>query len=387
MIKRIALLTILSFLSLSAPALAAEAGTGIIEGQLVNETEGGSSVADQEVTMTTYLNDSETGSATAKTDAKGYFIFDSLSTAPGYSYQVKLVYQEADYYSNTLSFDADETNKFAEIAVYDSTTSDEGIKVMTSHTVMHFEQGGLWITEYFLFVNDTDRAYIGSKEMPAEGKRETLSFSLPEQATELQPSLGLMTCCIYNSEEGFVDTMPVLPGGREIAFAYRVDYNAGSYTFSRKVNFPTVNYDLLVEGEGSRVISDRLAIEEPLDIEGTLFKHLSGTDLGRGDIIVAQLSGLPNVDNQGSLKWAALALVMLIFGFGSAYLLRKRRPQPVNAKVNLDQRKQGLLAELAQLDDDFEGGKIHEDVYHRLRAEKKWHLTALMQRSREKSGR
>ena len=53
LIKRIAILMILSLLSLSAPALAAEAGTGIIEGQLVNETEGGSSVADQEVTMTT----------------------------------------------------------------------------------------------------------------------------------------------------------------------------------------------------------------------------------------------------------------------------------------------------------------------------------------------
>lgn len=344
-------------------------------------------MADQEVTMTTYLNNSEAGSATAKTDAKGYFIFDSLSTAPGYNYQLETVYQEVEYYSDLLSFDADETNKSVEITVYDSTTSDEGIKVMTWHTVMHFEQGGLWVTEYFLFVNDTDRAYIGSKEMPAEGKRETLSFSLPRQATELQPSLGLMTCCIYNNEEGFVDTMPVLPGGREIAYSYRVDYNAGSYTFSQKVNFPTVNYDLLVEGEGSKVISDRLAIEEPLDIGGTLFKHLSGTDLGRGDIIVAQLSGLPDADNQGSLKWAALALVVLISVFGSAYLLRKRRLQPVEAKVNLDQRKQGLLAELAQLDDDLEGGKIHEDVYRRLRAEKKWHLTALMQRSREKSGR
>jgi hypothetical protein len=153
------------------------------------------------------------------------------------------------------------------------------------------------------------------------------------------------------------------------------------------MNFPTVNYDLLVEGEGSKVISDRLAIEEPLDIEGTLFKHLSGTDLGRGDIIVAQLSGLPDIDNQGSLKWAALALVVLIFGFSSAYLLRKRRLQPVKTKVNLDQRKQGLLAELAQLDDDFEGGKIREDVYRGLRTEKKSQLTALMQRSREKSVR
>ena len=45
MIKRIALLVMIFMLSLSAPALAAEAGSGIIEGQVVNGTAGGGSVA------------------------------------------------------------------------------------------------------------------------------------------------------------------------------------------------------------------------------------------------------------------------------------------------------------------------------------------------------
>ncbi len=59
LVKRIILLVIIFVLNLSAPALAAEAGGGIIEGRIVNGTEGSSSVADQDVTLKTYQNDAE----------------------------------------------------------------------------------------------------------------------------------------------------------------------------------------------------------------------------------------------------------------------------------------------------------------------------------------
>jgi len=46
--------------------------------------------------------------------------------------------------------------------------------------------------------------------------------------------------------------------------------------------------------------------------------------------------------------------------------------------------KQRLLAELAQLDDDFEGGRIADEVYRRLRTERKAQLAELMKRPKEK---
>jgi len=382
LIKRIALLLMIFILSLSAPALAAEPGSGIIDGQLVNGTEGGSSLADQEVTLKTYLDNTEVDSTTAQTDAEGKFVFDGLSTEPGYSYQVTLTFQEADYYSEWLNFDEGETTKSTEVIVYDSTTSDEAIKVATAHTVIYVEQGSLWVEEYFLFVNEADRTYIGSKEITAEGTKETLRFSLPKGATELQPGIGLMECCIYNSEEGFVDSMSILPGGKEVAYSYKVDYSSGAYTFSRRVNYPTANFDLLVQGEGIKVASDQLTIEEPLSIEGILFNHLSGKELAPGSTLVVHLSGLPQTNNQGAVKWVVLTLIVLGAGFGFVYLMRKGRVQPVSP----DQIRQRLLVEIAQLDDDFEAGKIPEAVYRRLRAETKAQLLKLMQRSKEERG-
>ena len=257
MIKRIFLLLIIFTLSLSTLALAAEPGSGIIEGQIVNGTEGGSSVGNLEITLKTYLDNTEVDSTTAQTDAAGKFVFDSLSTEAGYSYQLTLTYQQAEYSSDRLSFDNGETTKFTGVTVYDSTTSDEAIKVTTAHTVIHIEQDSLRVTEYFLFVNEADRTYIGSKESTIEGARETLRFSLPAEATEFQLGYGLMECCIAGSEDGFVDTMPVQPGGQEVVYTYKVNYNSGAYTLSRNVNYPTANYDLLVQGKDSKVVNDQ----------------------------------------------------------------------------------------------------------------------------------
>ncbi len=386
MIKRVILLVTIFILSLAASALAAEPGSGIIEGQVVNKTEGGSSVADLDITLKTYLNDTQVDTTTTKSDTEGRFTFDGLSIEPGYGYEVTLVYQEAEYYSEWLGFDEGETTKPVEVTVYDSTTSDEAIKVATAHTIIYVGQGSLQVKEYFLIVNEADRTYIGSKEVTAEGERETLMFSPPKEASELQYSLGLMECCIIGSEGGFFDTMPVLPGVKEVAYSYRVNHSSGTYTFSRKVNYPTLSYELLVQGEGVKVASDQLTTEEPLHIEGILFNHFSGKSLAPGDILATQLSGLPQTSNQGPILWVAMALVVASAGFAFVYLVRKKRLQPISPEGSLDQERQRLLSELAQLDDDFEGGKIPEEVYQRLRAQRKAQLVELMQRSKEESG-
>ncbi len=378
MTKRIILLFIIFSLLLPAPALAAETGNGIIEGTIVNGTDGGSSVAGVEITLKTYLNDNEVSSTTTIADAEGNFVFDGLSTEPEYSYEATLNYQQADYTSDWLNFDSGETSKSTEVIVYDSTTSDEVLTVMTSHTIVYVEPESLRITEYYLFVNESDKTYIGLENPSAPEIKETLRFYLPEDATALQPEFGLMECCIYGSADGFTDSMPVLPGGREVAYSYMIDNNSGTYTFSKNINYNIKNYDFLVQGGGITVNSDRLTAGEPIDIEGTPFTHLSGTDFLPGDTLVVQISGLPETGSQGVLLWVFLVLAVLGGAFVLNRLLRGRRPQPVKVKDSHKQKKQRLLVEIAQLDDDFENGKISEEVYRKLRTEKKARLIALM---------
>ena len=382
MIRRIPLLIIIFLLSLSASVSAAEPSGGAIEGQIVNGTAGGSSVADQEITLKTYLNDVETVLTTTTTNIEGSFVLDGLSTELGYGYEVMLTFQGAEYYGKWLNFDEGEADKSSEIVVYDSTTSDEAIKIASAHTVIYTGGGSLEIGEYYLVINEADRTYIGSKEIAGSENRKTLNFRVPSEATDLQFGGELMECCILKSEDGFSDTMPVIPGSKDVTYYYRINYNSGIYTFSSSVMYPTANYDLLVQGETVQVASDQLAEEEAVFIEETVFNHLSGSDFDSGDILMAQLADLPKIvnstNNQVAIVWVALILVVLTGGFGFVYLKKKRKFQAVNPIDSPDQSRQRLLVELAQLDDDFQAGKITEDVYRRQRMVKKAQLVEIM---------
>ena len=81
-------------------------------------------------------------------------------------------------------------------------------------------------------------------------------------------------------------------------------------------------------------------------------------------------------------------MVLCSSGHGSVfaffYLMRQWRPQPV--RVSHARQEESLLAELARLDDEFEGGRIAEEAYRKARAQKKTQLAKLMQKPKEKSG-
>src|SRR5680860_638835 len=100
MLKRLALLLLLStFTFMPSPVMAAENGTGIVEGQLVNHTANGGSVAGQDITLNVYQFDTELEQITSVTDANGRFNFSGLLTNTEYSYKASLYYQEAEYFS------------------------------------------------------------------------------------------------------------------------------------------------------------------------------------------------------------------------------------------------------------------------------------------------
>ncbi len=386
MVKPLALLLAIFILSFPAPVLAAEPTGGKIDGQIVNGTADGSSVAEQEIFLITYLDGVEENKETTKSSAGGQFVFDDLSSGPGYNYEVMLTYQQVEYYSEKLNFDEGETVKSVEITVYDATTSDESIRIDAAHTIISFGEDALKVMDYFMFVNDTDRAYIGLKEVNPEGDRETLRFSLPAEVFGLGLGFGLMECCVVDSAEGFSDTMAVLPGVKEVTYTYGINYDSGAYVFSRKINYPTSSYEFLVQGENTRVASDLLIVEDPLNIEGARYNYLTSGELLPGDTLIVQLSDLPESTNQGAIIWMLAAVILLGLGFSFAYLVKKRKFQPVSREDSPEEVRQRFLIQLAQLDDDFESGEIAEEDYRKLRAEGKIHLVELMQRAKDEKG-
>lgn len=386
MIKRIALLVIIFILSLPVSALAAEHDNGKIEGEVLNITGAESPVPDHDITLRTYLDNAAVDSTTTKTDALGNFIFEGLSTESAYSYQIALTFQEAVYYySDWLIFAEAETSKLIVVTVYDATTSDEAIRVVAAHTVITIgEDNSLLVEEFFVFSNEADLTYVGSEVINSEGDKETLKFLLPDEAVDIRPDAGLVEGWVQESADGFVSTLPVEPGEKLIIYSYKVTYSSGAYTLSKGMAYDTDIFTLLVQGEGTTVTGERLTAQEPIILEDVWYNHLSVQDLASGEVLTINISGLPT--SQNIIIWVIIVLVVMSLVSALIYMMRKKQPQPVSAEDSPSQKKQRLLTELAQLDDDFEADKIVEKEYHALREMMKLQLAELLKSPTEKSG-
>lgn len=337
-------------------------------------------MAGQTLTLKMMVGGQEKESRTAVTDDAGRFRFEGLPTGSNYTYELSLVYQGADYTWEGITFAAGETAKSVETVVYDSTSSPETIKVEVAHVVIEPQDKEIAVTEILLFVNEGQKTYIGSETVAPDGKKATLRFSLPSGATKVTPRQGLMECCLVQNGKGFVDTMSLKPGPKEVVFSYQVAYSDSALLFAKAVDYPTTALNVLIKDMGLQVQSDSLAKAGPVTIQGKSYLLFPGKNLTPGANWVLRLSGLPQGSFQDNFRWLAIALPVIVLGIGLTYPLFRsrmaRKPTP-SPQSGAETERRRLLQEIAQLDDDFEAGKLSTADYREKRAEKMAHLILL----------
>jgi hypothetical protein len=345
---------------------------GMIRGKVLNGTTGGTEVADVEVTVHQYSGGQEQQRGSTKTKEDGTFSFSGLSLEKEKTYYLRALYQGVEYYSPTVAFE-DKKELLLDLSVYEPTDKDTQIFVKMHHVFMEFKEGVLFIQEIMVLENHGDRVYVGSREVEP-GKKEVLRISLPKKATAFEPLKGLMGCCIVQTEDGFIDTMDIKPGRKEIRFSYKVDYGSSRYKLSKRLYAKTESIDFLIPDKGIKAKSDMLEFRGSMGNPGQRFLHLKGKDLVKGSRIVLELKGLPW--GKGLFKMAVVGLVVVIMGAGLSYpFMRKwlrrgesggpgimgpEQPTPVD-------RRQELVQEIAYLDDLFESGEIDPEEYRSKR--------------------
>ena len=213
-------------------------------------------------------------------------------------------------------------------------------------------------------------------------RKATLQFTLPQGFSDLQYRDGLMACCIVPTDSGFVDTMAVKPGDREVVFGYTIRPRSSRYTYGRPLDHPTANLDLFIANPEVKISSPILETKRPVEIQGRRFLRLFGADLPPGASVTVELHGLPF--RPGLFPYFAFGAAALLLLAGLAYpFVRRGRHRPEAAPASegaLEARRQELIAAIADLDDAFEAGRLSPEEYQRLRAEKKQALLDMAER-------
>lgn len=229
-----------------------------------------------------------------------------------------------------------------------------------------------------------DKAYIGAKEVSG-GRRATLQFTLPVGAREVRYGSGLMDCCVVPAEAGFVDTMDVKPGERQVAFSYTLAPTGGRFQFVRPVDYQTEAVEVFIPEGAVKDSGEGLRQVGVVSGQDQRFRRFTGTSLEAPAAIALTLDNLPAVG--GRWRPYAYASVGLLLLAGVSYpLVRRRRavlPIPIPGRAaaarnagplgatELALRKVELVAALAELEVSHEAGRILEKEYRRLRQEKR----------------
>jgi hypothetical protein len=379
----VTILLLVLAIALSSPTEAQENGT--IWGQVIDVTNDGGFVADLEVTLTTYGADDSEKTNTAQTDDEGSFRFTGLSIAEGNVYQVSADYQGATYRTEALSFAAGQNELVAEVIVYQASESDVALSIERAHIVVDVASDGLAVTEMLLMRNKGDRTYVGSGPDVTKGKQATLRFSLPPGAELVNIGQGLMRCCIVATDDGFVDTMPVMPGTRTILYVYTVPYPEKAPGLRRSYAYPADEMDIFLSAEATEV--DVLGFSPAGEVEGQAgtYKRWTGSGLAVGEQVVIRLEGLPFQREAEAARAAAIRrragwmlIAAAVIPLAVVYpLWRRWRARSEIAEADVDESRESLLQRVAGLDDSFEAGEISETEYQMERAVLKQRLLAL----------
>jgi hypothetical protein len=379
LIKSIILTAIILTLNLATPVTAAESD-GTISGQVVNGTPDGIVPVNLDIALETYISNTEPQVAPGQADAQGNFIFKGLNTNPTYTYQVVVSYLGIEYRSQPVVFTEGETARMTETSIYEKTESDEAISIALSHTIMYAEAQELLVTELFIFGNTGNLTYTGSEEV-LDSIKMTVRLPIPREAADIQLDPELMDYVVF-TDNGLAFTAPILPGYTQVTYSYRLANSSKDYTFNRTIAYTQSIYELLVQG-AEQVDSEQLDREEQLVIEGIAYEYLTSESFPGGQVMVIKLSGLPQNTSQQTILW--LLITLLVLGSVFVFMLRRGGRRPVVAGDNrLEQQR--ILAKIARLDDEFEGGDIPKEMYRQQRSELKSRLLELMQESKT-SGR
>ncbi len=365
--------------------LASPAAAAVISGRLVNKTPGGQAVEGVEVILARGEGASDQEALRTRTDRQGRFRFGGLPAGADLRYRLTVRYQRAEYTAGPVS-PAGEGATGLVIPVWDGTDDPAKIRVARHHVVVEATPEGVRVQEFMVIRNEGDRTFVGDKPVSGD-RRATLQFTLPQGFAEVRYEDGLMECCVVPTEQGFVDTMDVKPGNREVMFSYQVRPNADRYRLLRRLEYPTEEVDLFITPTTLKVSSDSLTDRGRISGQGKEYLRWSSARLKGGVLLALDLAGLPV--QTFPWRWFVYAAVAALIGGGFAYPFIRRRQsspapgpsapaRPALSRVELELRKAELVAGLAALDEKFEAGIIPEAEYQKLRAGKKATLADVM---------
>lgn len=381
-------------LSGTAVAAAPEAATGLgmISGSVVNAS-GGDAPVGSEVLLRGFDEMTEVYSQTTTVKENGTYTFENVEMPDGRVFMVTLDYNEAVYGSDIAMVEAGTTSMDLPVTVYDTTSETSSLSADRLHLFFEFTEDNrsVRVIQLFILSNSSNKTVV-----PLGEGQPSVTFSLPEGATNLEFQDGVLGGRYIETADGFGDTAAIRPGSgtHEVLFAYELPYDR-KLDLMQKMNLPVGAVVILLPEGGVKVKGDTLQDAGVRDVQGVQYHLYNGQSLAAGAQLALTLSGAPATESAGITLGSSTNLVVGLGAFGLAlvatgvWLYRRSRSgeqetELVEAEAlpvsDPNETSESLIDAIIALDDLYQDGQLPEDAYQQRRTELKARLEELQQR-------
>lgn len=381
-------------------------GTGVITGTVVQGTTGGGAVAGLPIMLEAFVGFNQVAAFTSTVGADGSYAFSSLATDPSIAYLASVDADGISYSSDFVNLSPMTPTLASQVAVFGTTDDPSNIRINRTHWIIDHQPGALVIGEIYTYGNQGDRTFVGRK---IEGMKEpaTIELRVPAGAEEITFDTGALGDRFQQVGDKIYDTLPVIPGAdtRQIIVRYGIPYKGTSLDLKQDFPYPVDQLSLLIaEVPQLKVDAPELESGGSQDIQGETFQiwrkvgfapqtievKMDGLlEAGGADPrAVAAESGAssaaalaPEADPMAPwVPWVIAALVGagLLAAIGVA--LRRGNMTAAYSPQDLDQLRESLLDELADIDDRHAAGELNDSDWASQRAYLKAQLVDVMQR-------
>jgi mono/diheme cytochrome c family protein len=362
------------------------AGGGVISGTVTNGTTG-AVVPGLTVQMAIFDGANLLDQRTSKTDAAGLYRFEGLPTDPSLVFATRAEYPTGVTNSSGVAgFQPGQDRINLPLPVYETTTDAGGVRADRVHYIVEFQNGQALVAELLVFGLDGNRSYVGDGA-------GVLRFNLPPGAQGLSISDGELGGRYVQTENGFVDTLPLPPGpaSRQVLYRYTLPYSGDKLELQRSLPYPATNVNALIADQGEKVASQGLENQGIRQTQGGNYFNLVGQDLPANQPIDIRLSGLSSAASAATTSGASTTSRLLLYAVAAvavagAILLAAwpvlRRRARAGAAAGETAGRDAAIEALAALDVAYKGGQLSEAAYQDRRLRLKAQLLDLLREER-----
>ncbi|MGQ0794316.1 MAG: c-type cytochrome [Deltaproteobacteria bacterium] len=378
---------IADYLASLRPESLPKASAGRIGGKITPASGDPKSAAGIKLRLTAYLGDNPTDERDATVGEDGLFEFAGLPWDRAYT--VTLNYKGTEYATDKMVFYPEEDAKTLDLPIYETTQSDENIIINAAHVIVQVSESEITVAEIMIINNSGAEVFIGEEVSSAtegnENQRRSLRFNLPKGADNLELLEGITPETLVKDIGGFSDSSAFSPGVRRVVYAYKLPYKAGKNVIETSINYAANGFVLLVSDTGAEVSVNGLEGGEAVNFDNSQFFRWSGKNLIRGASVRVEIG--KSYAGGDWFKWYVFGALAILIGGAALYSIISRRKNPTQSEQkgeSVDERGSERewakrINQIAELDDDFEAGRIAEADYKRLRVEYKDRLIEISQ--------